>query len=145
MKTKTHTSLSEMPRNNAFSVPEGYFEELPTAVLAKCSDSKVKIKPLRAAKPLWWSVAACSLLLLGIWFVVPDTTSPSDSLLSENELLFSTDLLNDYLAHFVCPTIIEDELFAENIDFTLFLEDLTDDDFWDLLDDLYDYDYLFDE
>ena len=134
MKQKMHTSLSDMPRRNAFAVPEGYFEELPTAVLLKCSVSKEKKEPLRASKPLWWSVAACSLLLLGIWFVVPNTTSSSDSLLAESEFIHSVDNLNDYLAHLICPTIIEEELFASNIDFFPALEELTSDDILAYLD-----------
>jgi len=85
---KMHTSLNDMPRKNAFNVPEGYFEELPTAVLLKCSVSKVKKEPLLAAKSTWWwSVAACSLLLLGIWFVVPNSTPSSNSLIAKNRLI----------------------------------------------------------
>jgi len=123
-ETKMHTSLSDMTRNNAFTVPEGYFEELPTAVLLKCSVSKVKKEPLFASKPLWWSIAACSFLLLGIWFVVPNSTPSSDSFLAENEL-YVVDGWTDYLAHHVCVTIIEDELFASNIEFTLSWDELT--------------------
>ena len=134
MKTKTHTSLSEMPRRNAFVAPEGYYEELPTAVLLKCSVSKVRKEPLRASKPAWWSVAACSLLLLGIWFVVPKSTPSSDSLLAESELIFMVDNLGDYLAHKICPSIIEDELYASDIDFTPFLEELSGDEILAYLD-----------
>ena len=128
MKTEMHTSLSEMPRRNAFAVPEGYFEELPTAVLLKCSVSKVRREPLKSSKPLWWSVAACFVLLLGIWFVVPNSTPSSDFLSTENKFSYSIDNLSDYLAHFVCSTIIEDELFASNVDFTPFVEELTSED-----------------
>ncbi|MCL2414063.1 MAG: hypothetical protein FWC94_02275 [Bacteroidales bacterium] len=81
-ETKMSNLLSDIPRRNAFNVPDGYFEELPTAVLSKCSVSKVKKKPFLASKPLWWSVAACGLLLLGIWFAVPNATPLSDSLLA---------------------------------------------------------------
>ena len=117
---KMHTSLSDMPRkNNAFIVPEGYFEELPTAVLLKCSVSKEKKEPLRALKPLWWSVAACSLLLLGIWFVVPNSTPSSDSLLAEESYAISG--LRDYLAYHVPLTaIIEEELNDFDMDFSHF-------------------------
>jgi len=80
------TSLENMSKKNAFSVPDGYFEELPTVVLSKCSVSKVKKGSLLASKPLWWSAVACSFLLLGIWFVVPNTAPPSDSLLALNNL-----------------------------------------------------------
>jgi hypothetical protein len=131
-ETKMHTSLNDMPRRNAFVVPEGYFEELPTAVLEKSSVSKVEKVTLFKSKPLWWSVAACGLLLLGIWFVVPNTTPPSaNSLLAENTFFIDVDRWNDYVIDHICPTIIEDELFAENIDFTAFLEDFTSEDFWD--------------
>jgi hypothetical protein len=128
MKTKTHTSLSEMPRKNAFAVPNGYFEELPTAVLSKCSVSKVKNVPLVASRPLWWSVAACTLLLLGIWFVVPNSTSSSGSLMAGNQLIYIVDNISDYLAYKVCPTVIEEELYASNIDFTPVWENFSSDE-----------------
>ncbi len=119
METKKHTELFGMPRKNAFIVPDGYFEELPAAVLLKCSGSKVKKEPLRVSKPLWWSVAACCLLLLGIWFVVPKSTLPSDySLLSEHEALQAESHLQTYLAHHVDPILIEEELFLSDIDFS---------------------------
>jgi hypothetical protein len=131
-----------MPRRNAFAVPKGYFEELPTAVLLKCSVSKVQKEPLRASKPLWLSVAACSLLLLGIWFVVPNSTSSSDFLLTESELIFAVDNLSDYLAHYVCPTVINEELYASDVYFTPFLQELTSDEILAYLDlDLYDLDF----
>jgi hypothetical protein len=115
-----------MPRKNAFNVPEGYFEELPTAVLLKCSVSKVKKEPLLASKSTWWwSVAACSLLLLGIWFVVPNSTPSSNSLIAKNSLIHVTTDWIDYLAHYACPTVIEDELLALDIDFRPFIEELT--------------------
>lgn len=129
------TSLSNMTRKNAFNVPEGYFEGLPTAVLSKCSDSKVKKRALLTSKPLWWSVAACSFLLLGIWFVVPNTTPSSESLLAENDFYVS-EIWTDFLAQNVCQTIIEDELFASNIELSLFFEDIFIGDFLD------DYDYF---
>jgi hypothetical protein len=130
-ETKMHTSLNDRPRRNAFVVPEGYFEELPTAVLNKCSVSKVEKTTFLGSKPLWWSVAASVLLLLGIWFVVPNTTPSSNSLLAENTFILSDEDWNDYLSFYICPTIIEDELFAKNIDFTAFLEEFTNEDFWD--------------
>jgi hypothetical protein len=141
-ETKMHTSLSDMTRKNAFAVPEGYFEELPTAVLLKCSVSKEKREPLRASKPVWWSVAACSLLLLGIWFVVPKSAPPSDSLLAEGEFIQTVDNLSDYLAYYVCSTVIEDELFASNIDFTPVLEELTGDEILAYLDNQNIYDLI---
>jgi hypothetical protein len=125
------TSLNDMERRNAFSVPEGYFEELPTAVLLKSSVSKVKKQPSLAQKPLWWSVAACGLLLLGIWFVVPDSTPSSNSLLAERTFIFDENNWKDYLAHYICPIIVEDELFAEDIDFMPILEDFTDEELLD--------------
>jgi len=94
-ETKMSTSLSNIPRKNAFNVPEGYFEELPAAVLSKCSVSKVKKEHFLMSKPLWWSVAACGLLLLGIWFVVPDTTPSSDFLLALHDFCV-TELCDDY-------------------------------------------------
>jgi len=94
-ETKMITSLSNMSKKNAFNVPDGYFEELPTAVLSKCSVSKVRKEHRLVSKPLWWSVAACGLLLLGIWFVVPDTAPPSNSLLALHD--FCVDMLDDYV------------------------------------------------
>jgi hypothetical protein len=126
-----HSSLNDRPRKNAFVVPEDYFEELPTTVLLKCSVSKVEKVTLLKSKPLWWSVAACGLLLLGIWFVVPNSTPLSHSLLAENTLILDVDCWEGYLAHHICPTIIEDELFTLNIGFTPFLEEITDDDLLD--------------
>ncbi|MCL2028280.1 MAG: hypothetical protein FWG79_07320 [Bacteroidales bacterium] len=133
-----HTSLNDMPRKNAFKVPEGYFEELPTAVLLKCSVSKVEKSPLSMSKPLWWSVAACGLLLLGIWFVVPNSTPSSQSLLTENTLVFDVDCWDSYLAYHISSAVIEEELFSSNIEFSMFLEELTEDDFLDY-DDLITY------
>jgi hypothetical protein len=127
-ETKMHTSLSDMQRENAFVVPDGYFEELPTVVLLKSSVSKVKKQPSLASKTLWWSVAACGLLLLGIWFVVPNSTPSSNSLLAENTLFSDIDCWDGYLAYHVCPTVIEDEMFASNIEFTASFEDFTDDE-----------------
>lgn len=123
------TSLSNMPRKNAFNVPNGYFEELPTAVLAKCSVSKVKKEHFLVSKPLWWSVAACGLLLLGIWFVVPNTAPSSSSLLAEHDF-YVAEIWSDYLAQRVCPFIIEEELFASNIEFTPFWEEFTPEELW---------------
>jgi len=131
-----------MPRKNAFTVPEGYFEELPTAVLLKSSVSKVKKEPLLASKPLWWSIAACSLLLLGIWFVVPNSTSSSDSLLAENEYIYVVDGWSDFLAHHICPIIIEDELFALNIEFMPFWDEFTSEELVALEDFLASNDFL---
>jgi len=141
-----YTSLSDRPRKNAFVAPEGYFEELPTTVLLKCSVSKEKNEPFLASKPVWWSVAACSLLLLGIWFVVPNSTPSSNSFLSENSLILTVDCWDDYLLHNICITIVEEELFASYFEFTPFLEELTGDDLYGYADYLayfsfYDYDY----
>jgi hypothetical protein len=120
METKTHIVLSEMPRKNAFSVPDGYFEELPTAVLLKCSGSEVKKKQFfSASKPLWWSVAACSLLLLGIWFVGPNSTPSSDSsFLALNEIFQSENHVQNYLAHHADLNIVEYELSLSDVDFS---------------------------
>jgi hypothetical protein len=139
MKTKTYTSLSNTPHQNAFVVPEGYFEELPAAVLSKCSDSRVKKQSLMVPKPVWWSAAACVTLLLGIWFVVPNITSPLDSSLSKNEDIYAVDDWSDYLSYHICPTIIEDELYASNSDLRLFAEEITDDEISAFGDDVLEY------
>jgi hypothetical protein len=83
---------------------------------------------------LWWSVAACSLLLLGIWFVVPNSTSSSDSLLAENEFIYVVDYLSNYLAFHVPSTVIEEELFDLGVDFMLFGGELTGDEILAYLD-----------
>ena len=141
-----HTSLSDRPRTNAFVTPEGYFEELPTAVLLKCSVSKEKKEPLLASKPMWWSVAACSLLLLGIWFVVPNSTSSSNSLLTENSLILTVDSWDEYLLYKICLSVVEEELFNSNFEFSPFLEELTGEDlqgYADFLAYLDPYDYIY--
>ncbi|MDR2907452.1 MAG: hypothetical protein LBU91_05640 [Bacteroidales bacterium] len=117
MKTKTLIPLSEMPRKNAFKVPNTYFEELPTAVLLRCSVSEVKNKPLRASKPFWWSIAASIVLLLGIWFVVPNISSPLDSSKSLSQVFQSSDHFQNYLAFHVEPILLEHEISFSDVDF----------------------------
>jgi hypothetical protein len=125
-----HSSLNDRPRKNAFVVPEDYFEELPTAVLLKCSVSKVEKVTLLKSKPLWWSVAACGLLLLGIWFVVPNSTPSSDFLLAEE--MYTISELQDYLAYHVPSAVIEEELFDLDANFAHFFEDFFDDELLDV-------------
>lgn len=122
-----HTSLNDIPRRNAFVVPDGYFKELPTAVLIKSSDSKVRQQFFLASAHLWWGVAACVTLLLGIWFVVPNTTLPSDSLISkESSLTNDADFyLQDYLVSCIPSSMIEDVAESEDIDFSGFYDEIS--------------------
>jgi len=129
-----HIPLSDRPRNNAFAVPDSYFEELPAAVLSKCSVSKVK--PLSVAKPLWWSVAACGILLWGIWFVAPKSTSTSDFLLADE---YAISELQDYLACHVPTVVIEEGLYNPNMDASLFQDEITDEDLLAYVDTYWDY------
>lgn len=128
MKVKKHISLSEIPKRNAFLVPNGYFEELPAMVLAKCSVSKVERNVLfRTSQPLWWRVAACFVLLLGIWFVVPDSSTPSGSS-SQTEASSSLSReVGEYLAQHADPVLLENELIFTETDF-LPEEELTEDE-----------------
>ncbi len=135
MNAKNHILLSEMPRKNAFDVPDDYFIELPTTVLSMCLASKMQKKKslFLTSKPLWWSVAACFVLLLGIWFVLPNTTPSSNSILAQTETSSVANDRQEYLAHYAEPALLEDELFQADVSFLL-SEELTEDEVLSYLD-----------
>ncbi|MES2730169.1 MAG: hypothetical protein V4714_00405 [Bacteroidota bacterium] len=72
--------LDDMEKQNIFSVPDGYFETLPSIIQAKAIKPRLEL--------IWfgwrrWSVAFASvaLLLMGIWFFTHNqTTTPAQNL-----------------------------------------------------------------
>ena len=68
-KIQSEIFISELPKGNPFTVPQNYFEELPTVILQKAIQSQkkeAKIISLFTRKNLIWSAVASIAIILGL-------------------------------------------------------------------------------
>nr|WP_299419495.1 hypothetical protein [uncultured Emticicia sp.] len=71
-----NTNIERYGKNNVFKVPNGYFDVLKNNILSNITPKSTKI-----IKVNWWkspttklSAAACVILIVGLWFGIPQVT-----------------------------------------------------------------------
>ncbi len=86
--------LEDIPKNNPFSVPEGYFEKLPGVIQARIEGpAKNQAVPyLRYA--LQYAIPVVVLIVVAVLYLTPKTAPTYDDLLAT----VSTEELTAYLA-----------------------------------------------
>ena len=80
-----NTSIEQFEKNNIFKVPYGYFESLNKNIL-----SNITTKLAKTIKVNWWktqttkwSIAASVILMVGLWFGIPQFTKDKTELALE--------------------------------------------------------------
>ena len=86
--------LEDIPKNNPFKVPEGYFDKLPGMIQARISEKS----DVKEAKPyfryaLQYALPVVVLAIVAVIYLIPPTTQNADALLAS----VSTDELVAYL------------------------------------------------
>ncbi len=101
--------LEDMPKNNPFKVPEGYFDRLPGIIQARVAEKS----DVMEAKPYFWyalqyALPVIVLAIVAVIYLVPSTPQSVDSMLAS----VSTEELVAYLEQ---SEITTEEL-LENMD-----------------------------
>lgn len=74
--------LEEIPKNEVFKVPEGYFENLPGIIQARVAEKNKEIRPV-FIYALRFALPAIVLFALGIfWYARQDQTLTPESILA---------------------------------------------------------------
>lgn len=86
--------LDNEPRLNAgFKVPEGYFESLEDRVMEQLSLPEPKVIPLYRRRPVWASVAAAVVVMVGAGlFYLNNSATPADESAIENYLVYQGNI-----------------------------------------------------
>jgi len=90
------TAIERFDKVNVFNVPQGYFETLPEKILSKIETQK-KGRVIQVnwfSKRVKWSAAASIILMIGMWFAVPQFTKDKTTLALEK---VSNDDIKTYL------------------------------------------------
>ena len=79
------TNIERFDKVNVFNVPTGYFEALPKIILSKI-DTKKEGRVIQVnwfSNKIKWSAAASIILMIGLWFAVPQFTKDKTALALE--------------------------------------------------------------
>ncbi|MBL7841054.1 MAG: hypothetical protein JNJ75_13005 [Cyclobacteriaceae bacterium] len=87
--------LEDIPKNNPFSVPDGYFEKLPGVIQARIEAGKIR-KPVPYVRyALQYAMPVVALIIVAVIYLVPKSGENNyDDILSS----VSTEQLAAYLA-----------------------------------------------
>lgn len=119
--------LDNIPKNNPFSVPDGYFDKLPGIIQARIAEAT----PEKQARPylryaLQYALPAIVLILAVVLYLAPEKTENYNDILAS----VSTEQLTAYLADSDITTddILEagglDEASAEAIEASVYFNDI---------------------
>ncbi|MFC4874259.1 hypothetical protein [Negadavirga shengliensis] len=121
--------MKNIPKKNIFTVPDGYFEQLP---------ERIRRKKEKKTRQVWLSGAAAAVLvLLGfmMFIVSPNRQEDSDlqaKLLEDVELYINSGVWNEedvlLLAEF--PNDILEQIIAEEWDYGAWEEEYMDNEIW---------------
>jgi hypothetical protein len=91
-----NTSIVRFDKVNVFKTPKGYFETLTEKILSKISTKKEAkvIKVNWFSTKVRWSAAASIVLMIGLWFAIPQLTKDKTELALEK---VSNDDIKTYL------------------------------------------------
>lgn len=91
-----NTNIERFGKENIFNVPKGYFESLNEKILAKVTPKEAKIAKVNWWKSpqIKWSAAASVVLMVGLWFGIPQFTKDKTELALEK---VSNDEIKSYL------------------------------------------------
>ena len=76
-------SLDNLEKVNVFQVPQGYFEYLSKEILSKTEQKTKTIQINWFSSRVKWSAAASIILMIGLWFGVPQFTKNKTELALE--------------------------------------------------------------
>lgn len=93
---ETNTNIERFGKSNVFKVPDGYFESLSEKTLLNIVSKEVKTIKVNWWKTpqVRWSAAASVVLMLGLWFGIPQFTKDRTELALEK---VSNDEIKTYL------------------------------------------------
>lgn len=80
-----NTSIERFGKENIFKVPVGYFDSLTDDILTKVASKQPKIIKVNwwESSKIRWSAAASLILMVGLWFAVPQFTKDKTELALE--------------------------------------------------------------
>lgn len=82
---EVNTNIERFGKTNIFKVPEGYFESLSGKTLSNIAPQAKTIKVNWWKTPqIKWSAAASVVLIVGLWFGIPQFTKDKTELALEN-------------------------------------------------------------
>ena len=119
--------LEDIPKNNPFSVPDGYFDKLPGVIQARIAEGTAE----KQAKPyfryaLQYALPVVALIIVAVLYLTPKETESYNDILAT----VSTEQLAAYLADSDVTTddILEsgelDEESAEAIEAEVYFNDI---------------------
>ena len=76
-------SLDNLEKVNVFQVPQGYFEHLSKEILSKTEQKTKTIQVNWLSSRVKWSAAASIVLMIGLWFGMPQFTKNKTELALE--------------------------------------------------------------
>jgi hypothetical protein len=118
--------LEDIPKNNPFSVPDGYFEKLPGMIQARIEGTAKKQAIPYFRYALQYAMPVIALIIVAILYLTPKTSGNYDDILAT----VSTEQLAAYLADSDVTTddILEsaelDEESAEEIEAEVYFRDI---------------------
>jgi hypothetical protein len=86
--------LEDIPKNNPFSVPDGYFEKLPGMIQARIEGTAKKQATPYFRYALQYALPVIALIIVAVLYLTPKTTDTYDDMLAA----VSTEELAAYLA-----------------------------------------------
>lgn len=98
--------LEDIPKNNPFTVPEGYFDKLPGMIQARIEAGKAKVPVPYLRYALQYALPVVVLTLAAVLYLQPKNTHGYDDILAT----VSTEQLAVYLAD---TDITTDEIVTE--------------------------------
>lgn len=79
LEKESHEILDQIPRQEIFQVPKGYFSQLPQQIVEKVSPSPPQVGRVRRIRPYWLAAAIAASFTLLLWFQ-PWSNGTTDSL-----------------------------------------------------------------
>ncbi|MEW6469255.1 MAG: hypothetical protein AB1458_10035 [Bacteroidota bacterium] len=107
-RIEARLALERIGKENPFAVPEGYFDRLPAAIEQKLDKKHPKIIPLFSVRSLGWAAAASVALLLALNLFRDKPVEISDNTIVEMAALEKTSIIeNAELFHITESDVIE--------------------------------------
>lgn len=137
--------LNDIPKQNNFKTPEGYFDSVKNEIKNKTEAEKNK-EPLSAFaifKPYIYMAASILILVGGLKFTLTNLVDKNDIYQTEVETISQTTELNDYIDEISDDDIALYEFLYEDAEEEIIAE-ITDDEIEEYLSDYYlEYELLY--
>jgi hypothetical protein len=119
------------PRQNAFIVPDGYFENFESRMLQAIGDKKTPFRSIRKVRVIapWVGLAAAFLIIAMIYTLIPKRIFPDEMQVQNESSLFEYSTA-DYFNEFELMELLTNE---NNTDYeiypdSLFFRDINEED-----------------